>query len=88
MLPEYNGWSNYPTWCVHLWITNEEPIYEYARELVNEEYELDIYRDDALKEWVTSEEWIGEVAGMSADLINFALAHVEWREIADALREE
>lgn len=24
---EYNGWTNYETWNVHLWITNEEGIY-------------------------------------------------------------
>lgn len=28
----YNGWKNYETWCVHLWLTNEEPSYRYWRE--------------------------------------------------------
>ena len=28
----YNGWSNYETWCVHLWMTNEEGTYRYWRE--------------------------------------------------------
>jgi len=28
----YNGWANYETWCVHLWLTNEEGDYRYWRE--------------------------------------------------------
>lgn len=27
MCEKYNGWSNYPTWCVKLWIGNDEGIY-------------------------------------------------------------
>jgi uncharacterized membrane protein YkoI len=29
---KYNGWANYETWCVHLWLTNEEGDYRYWRE--------------------------------------------------------
>lgn len=28
----YNGWSNYETWCVNLWLTNEQTSYQYWRE--------------------------------------------------------
>ena len=28
----YNGWENYETWNVALWINNEEGLYEFARE--------------------------------------------------------
>lgn len=28
----YNGWSNYETWAVSLWLDNEEPSYRYWRE--------------------------------------------------------
>ena len=27
----YNGWTNYETWNVALWINNEEGLYEFAR---------------------------------------------------------
>ncbi len=29
----YNGWTNYETWAVNLWLTNEEPTYKYCRGL-------------------------------------------------------
>lgn len=29
----YNGWKNYETWCVGLWIDNERPSYDRAREM-------------------------------------------------------
>ena len=29
---QYNGWSNYETWCVNLWLENEEPSYRYWRD--------------------------------------------------------
>lgn len=26
----YNGWKNYPTWAVNLWLSNEEALYREA----------------------------------------------------------
>ena len=27
----YNGWKNYETWCVHLWLSNDEGTYNFCR---------------------------------------------------------
>jgi hypothetical protein len=31
----YNGWSNWATWNVNLWIMNEEPLYREWQRLIN-----------------------------------------------------
>lgn len=29
----YQGWSNYPTWAVNLWMANDEPMYREALDM-------------------------------------------------------
>ena len=36
---KYNGWTNYETWNVKLWMDNEEPSYRYWREAAQEAYD-------------------------------------------------
>ena len=31
-MPEYNGWKNYETWNIALWLQNDYPIYCIARD--------------------------------------------------------
>lgn len=28
---QYNGWKNYPTWAVNLWLSNDEELYNETR---------------------------------------------------------
>src|SRR5258707_825862 len=32
----YNGWSNYETWCVHLWLTGDQGRYRQSRSMVQD----------------------------------------------------
>ena len=50
----YNGWLNYETWNVALWIGNDEGLYDLARE-------CDTYSD-----FVERMREIGEDCGMAA----------------------
>lgn len=100
VLPNYQGWRNYPTWCVALWFGNDEPLYRSALEATREaiasatedpDAEPAIVDRDAaigeLASWI--EDQTGELAesglnlaGMLGDLLTWALAYVDWREIA------
>jgi len=96
----YNGWKNYPTWCVNLWLSNDEPLYREALERVrccSDDLEVPSYftQEEALrfsvadtfKDWVTDELAPDLGASFAADLLGYALGEVDWHEIADAWLE-
>jgi hypothetical protein len=33
---QYEGWTNYETWCVALWLDNEQTSYEYWQSIAEE----------------------------------------------------
>jgi hypothetical protein len=92
---EYNGWFNYETWLVKLWIDNEQGSCEYWDETAQEVYneasaERSFSRDERatldLADRLKSEfdEATPELgATMWADLINAAMSEVNWYEIAE-----
>lgn len=98
----YNGWSNYETWCVNLWLTNEEPSYRYWREQAGEclrDAELrpephftpreraGIALADRLREEVAPDESF-PANGLFGDLLRSALDSVNWPEVADSFLED
>lgn len=88
----YNGWANYETWCVHLWLTNEEGSYRYWREEA-ERHRKDNGEDASgtLAEQLRSELEEAspiEEASLFSDLLNAALGEVDWFEVADAFLED
>lgn len=76
----YNGWKNKETWLVHLWLTNDPVTCEMAREAA-------LQGPESLKTFVEARV-LPEEASLAADLLETALAHVDWQEITEALTEE
>lgn len=94
----YNGWKNYETWVVALWIDNDYGCYRLRQEMAEEAwqdaekrrgYKSQTREDSAkcllaarLKDWV--EEMVPELgASMFSDLLTAALGEVDWYEIAE-----
>lgn len=85
----YNGWANYPTWAVHLWLTNDEGLYNHVLETAydcsGETRRVDLA--DWIKDFVRGSIELDE-ASMRADLLGYALDSVDWLEIADSFLED
>ncbi len=83
----YNGWTNYETWCVNLWLNNDQGTYNAVNELV-EEFDEDtnvIKIADAIKSFVEDLpecSSVREQASFVSDLLGAALSEVDWYEIA------
>jgi hypothetical protein len=88
----YNGWANYPTWAVNLWLSNDEGLYMEAQHLVGPASEAGdeaatIRLADHIERMVRDMAELDE-ASFRSDLLGFALDQVDWREIAADLIDE
>lgn len=83
----YNGWPNYETWDVKLWIDNDRQLYQETQELVMEA-EGRAGAVDALMELLVALNPLAEDANTFSDLMTHALGQVDWFRIADSIAEE
>lgn len=82
----YNGWKNYETWIVNLWLNDDRGTYEYCMELA-EQAERDVYTlGKLLEEFVDENNPL--TTGMYADLLGGALSEVNYYEIAEHFIED
>jgi len=85
----YNGWSNYETWCTHLWMTgNDASEYQYWLEIAeehNDVYHLAEVIRDIWEENI--DQYLENAPGLFRDLLRSSLSEVNWREIAESLKE-
>jgi hypothetical protein len=78
----YNGYTNYETWCVALWIDNDEHDYDGVTALAlayrnrhDLAGEIRGYVEDGMLPELD--------AGLAGDLLTSSLCQVNWPEIAD-----
>lgn len=95
MTDKYNGWTNYETWNVALWLGNEqssERHWSYAAEeaweeakaslAFSREQQASLDLSERLKDEI--EESMPDLgASMFADLLGAAMSEVNWYEIAE-----
>lgn len=91
----YNGWRNYETWCVIMWMDNEQGSQEFFRGQAKEMYEgaaatamwtreesAWFHFADWLKDWHEENRPEMPTCGLYYDLLSGALSAVNWDEIA------
>ena len=87
MCKEYNGYTNYQTWNVQLWIDNDQGTYNLVRETA-QDLEKPSRVADWLKDFIEESNPLADDASMFSDLMGHALACVDWYEIAENVLEE
>lgn len=81
-MTNYNGWSNYETWNVKMWLDNEsgsqDDMYQLAKRATDKGK-----LSQAIKDYVLEfQPDLG--SNMFADLLNAAISEIDWYEIAEA----
>ncbi len=103
MSQRYNGWENYETWAVKLWIDNDESAYHYWRGRARSEREVALVAGKQLGDATYAlaqrlerehDSHTGHPIFQAAngtvysDLLQAALGNVNWYEIAVSLLDE
>jgi hypothetical protein len=82
----YNGWTNWATWQINLWLDSEEPLYrEKQRYLRRASDEIDAKEAEA---WCRAAFMCHFDRPFTPDMTRADLMAVNWQEIADHLNEE
>ena len=100
---QYNGWTNYETWVVKLWMDNDEGTYVHWREEARDVYEHAMAQGDQIgsaaytlaeclkqdHEADSNHPVFKEARGsVYSDLLQAALDEVNWYEIATSLLDD
>ena len=83
----YNGYTNYETWAVSLWLDNEEGSQAYLFRLAQDKTRTVYSKANEIKELLTD---MAPDLGASvyADLLGVALERVNWVEVIKSHEED
>ena len=80
----YNGWTNYETWNVNLWLANDEPMYRETLRYVQRGQPIRDYVESVIAEHGR----FGDLGRDDTMTLEEEMARVDWAEIEAAWREE
>ena len=81
---ECNGWSNWETWNINLWLANDEGLYYETLRICDKEqnpHQYEFERDEELRDWV--DELLEE--NIITDKVS--LWRVNWKEIVESFQQ-
>lgn len=80
----YNGWTNWETWNVNVWLNNDPTTYHQGRFYANSDSQ------DAFEQWAREhiESAIKDTSSCAMDLVRAGLDEVNFEEIYDGFKEE
>lgn len=93
----YNGWANYETWCIELWISNTPELYQFVTNgIIHGRIRNDSDLYARVSEWVYStiefidkkSYLIGGITGLISDLIQHCFTIADWLSIYESFKED
>ena len=89
MCKDYQGYTNYETWAISLWIDNDQGDYSYAQSLTDlilrqrSEDKARFILEESFKDWWEERNPLKDESSVFSDILITALSRVNWLEIAD-----
>ena len=86
-LPNYNGYSSKFTWLVALWLDNDYGLYQFVSDWAQDCEDVHELAQKA-QDFVTDNNPLSQQASMYSDLLGYALALVDFREVVQSHWDE
>lgn len=91
----YQGYKNYETWAVSLWLLNDEGLYRMVREWVAELAEEAGSKKEHLrlvahhvKDWIEENNPLADDPSCYSDILTAAIGEVDWVDVAEDFIED
>ena len=86
---KYQGWTNWETWNVNLWLTNDQTVYRETQRIIKQHYKYDFQRVEHLRDYVCDLMRGDKEKGIEPYIMDdISLHKVNYEEIIEAFNEE